>query len=137
MRILVIEDHADLRAYLRLALESVDFQVLTAENGRAALNHIKDHRIDVVLTDVFMPEMDGIETIAEIRKRFPDIKVIAMSGKRGDLYLNVARELGASRIFRKPFDINELIADLRRLGTPAPADGPARSRSESDADPSA
>jgi DNA-binding response OmpR family regulator len=126
MRVLVIEDNNDLRNYLRLALEALDFKVLTAENGVAALKYASDHRIDVALIDLFMPEMDGIETIAELRKRFPDINVIAMSGKPGDMYLNVARELGARKVLRKPFEINELISALRDLG-PLPSDvGPAR-----------
>ena len=137
MRVLVIEDNAELRNYLRVALEALDFKVLTAENGVAAVKYALDHKIDVALIDLFMPEMDGIETIAELRKRFPDISVIAMSGRPGDLYLNVARELGARKLLHKPFAINELIAALRDLG-PLPSQGaPARSPPGSGGDRSA
>jgi CheY-like chemotaxis protein len=112
MRILVIEDNLDLRDYLRLALETQGYQVLTARNGEEALGYLNGHPVDVVLTDIFMPEMDGIETIAALRKLFPDIRVIAMSGRPGVDYLGVARELGVTRTLRKPFDIEELLAAL-------------------------
>jgi CheY-like chemotaxis protein len=112
MRILVIEDNLDLRDYLRLALETQGYQVLTARNGEEALGYLNGHPVDVVLTDIFMPEMDGIETIAALRKLFPDIRVIAMSGRPGVDYLAVARELGVTRTLRKPFDIEELLAAL-------------------------
>jgi CheY-like chemotaxis protein len=91
MRILVIEDNLDLRDYLRLALETEGYQALTARNGEEALGYLNGHPVDVVLTDIFMPEMDGIETIAALRKLFPDIRVIAMSGRPGVDYLAVAR----------------------------------------------
>jgi len=112
MRILVIEDNLDLRDYLRLALETQGYQVLTARNGEEALGYLNGHPVDVVLTDIFMPEMDGIETIAALRKLFPDIRVIALSGRPGVDYLAVARELGVTRTLRKPFDIEELLAAL-------------------------
>jgi DNA-binding response OmpR family regulator len=113
MRVLVIEDNAELREYLRLALEMQDYQVLTAEHGRAALAYLDGHRVDAVITDLFMPEMDGIETVAALRKQFPDIRVVAMSGRPGVDYLAVARELGVKHTLRKPFEITELLAALK------------------------
>ena len=113
MRVLVIEDNAELREYLRLALELQDYQVLTAEHGRAALAYLDGHRVDAVITDLFMPEMDGIETVAALRKQFPDIRVVAMSGRPGVDYLAVARELGVKHTLRKPFEITELLAALK------------------------
>jgi DNA-binding response OmpR family regulator len=115
MRVLIIEDNADLRDYLRLALESQDYEVLTARNGQEALGYLNGHPVDVVLTDLFMPEMDGIETIARLRKQFPDIRVVAMSGRPGVDYLSVARELGVACTLRKPFEIDELLAALKNL----------------------
>ena len=102
MRILVIEDTADLREYLRLALEGQGYDVLTARNGKDALGYLNGHPVDVVITDLFMPEMDGIETIAELRRQFPAIRVVAMSGRPGVDYLTVARELGVTQTLRKP-----------------------------------
>jgi CheY-like chemotaxis protein len=115
MRVLVIEDNVDLRDYLRLALESQEYQVLTARNGQEALGFLNGHPVDVVLTDLFMPEMDGIETIAALRKHFPDISVVAMSGRPGVDYLSVARELGVTCTLRKPFEIDELLTALKNV----------------------
>jgi DNA-binding response OmpR family regulator len=112
MRILVIEDNLDLRDYLRLALETQGYDVLTARNGHEAISYLNGHRVDVVLTDLFMPEMDGIETIATLRKTFPQVRVIAMSGRPGVDYLAVARELGVNKTLRKPFDIEELLTAI-------------------------
>jgi CheY-like chemotaxis protein len=70
-----------------------------------------------VITDILMPEQDGIETIAQLRREFPDVRIIAMSGASsmtGFDYLSVPRELGA-RILRKPFDISELVDLVREL----------------------
>lgn len=112
MRVLVIEDNPDLRDFLRLALEAHDYEVLTAAHGHEALAYLNGHRVDAIVTDLFMPEMDGIETLAEVRKRFPEVRVIAMSGRPGVDYLPVTRELGVRHTLRKPFDMHELIAAL-------------------------
>ena len=113
MRVLLIEDNADLRDYLRLALESQDYNVLAAQNGKEALGFLDGQGVDAVVTDLFMPEMDGIETISALRKRFPGIRVIAMSGRPGVDYLTVARELGVAHTLRKPFEIDELLSALK------------------------
>jgi CheY-like chemotaxis protein len=110
MRVLVIEDNREQRDFLRVALESAGHQVLTAAHGREALGYLNGQSVDVVLTDLFMPEMDGIELIAALRQRFPGIKVLAMSGRAGVDYLAVAKELGAARILRKPFGMEELLS---------------------------
>ena len=67
---------------------------------------------DAVVTDLFMPEMDGIETITALRRRLPDARVIAISGRPGVDYLTVARELGVKHTLRKPFEIEELLQAL-------------------------
>jgi DNA-binding response OmpR family regulator len=113
MRVLVIEDNAELRDYLRLALESQQYEVLTARNGQEALGYLNGHAVDVVLTDLFMPEMDGIEVIAALRRQFPGVRIVAMSGRPGGDYLAVARELGVANTLRKPFEIDELLAALK------------------------
>ncbi|MFN2646861.1 MAG: response regulator [Burkholderiales bacterium] len=113
MRVLVIEDHAELREYLRLALKLHEHQVLTAQNGREALSTLNGHPVDAVVTDMFMPEMGGIETVAALRRQFPDIRVIAMSGRPGVDYLAVARELGVKHTLRKPFEISQLLEALK------------------------
>jgi CheY-like chemotaxis protein len=113
MRVLVVEDDAELREYLRLALELHEHQVLTAENGRQALAYLNGHAVDAIVTDLFMPEMDGIETLSALRRQFPDMRMIAMSGRPGFDYLAVARELGVKHTLRKPFEITELLRALK------------------------
>jgi len=91
MRVLVIEDNEDMRTTLQLALGT-------------------DSGVDVVLTHLFMPEMDGIEVIATLKRRFPGVRVVAMSGRPGVDYLGVGKEPGAARILRKPFEMEELLS---------------------------
>lgn len=111
MRVLVIEDNADLRDYLRVALESQGHEVRTADNGRSALPYLEGHQVDVVVTDIYMPEMDGIETVAMLQQRFPEVRVIAMSGKPAS-HVPVMEELGAARVLKKPFTMDELFEAL-------------------------
>lgn len=120
-RILILEDNADLRDLLALQLRAQGFEVAAAGNGDAALRLMARKPADVVLTDVFMPDKDGLETIVEIRTRYPGVRIFAMSGwesRAGLDYLKVAREIGAARTFRKPFDIEELVRELRGPASP-------------------
>jgi len=112
MKVLVIEDNADLRDYLRQALKLEGHEVLSARNGKEALSMLDGKAFDAVVTDLFMPEMDGIETITALRRRLPDARVIAISGRPGVDYLTVARELGVKHTLRKPFEIEELLQAL-------------------------
>jgi DNA-binding response OmpR family regulator len=119
LRVLVIDDNEDVRTVIQLSLEAEGFEVSVAENGTRAANVLRACRADVVITDILMPEQDGIETIAQLRAEFPDIKIIAMSGATsargtGFDYLSVPRELGA-QILRKPFDMHELVTMVRAL----------------------
>ena len=123
-RVLIIDDDAELRTTAQHLLESEGFSVSVAANGSEALNLQRRQPADIVLTDVFMPEKDGIETIAELHREFPRAKVIVMSGSDAPRFRNVmvaARELGATRSLPKPLDAQKLIAtsgsSLRR---PAP-----------------
>ncbi len=119
--ILLVEDDNELREMLRIALVRKDYVVLEAENGREALIHFKPGVTDLVITDLIMPEEDGLKVLMKIREMKPGIKVIAISGggKAGPgSYLNLAKALGADVIFSKPFSINDLtskIEDLLRI----------------------
>src|SRR4051812_34230248 len=103
---------------MRMLLGLEGFEVLTALNGTRALEQQENEPADVLITDLFMPDRDGIETITEFRRRWPAIKIIAMSGggavAKGD-YLHVATDIGANAALRKPFDPKELIAAVRAL----------------------
>ncbi len=117
-RVLVVDDNADLRSMLRLCLEADGFEVEVAANGQHALDLLGQRPADVLVTDLFMPDQDGIETILEVRKRYPQVRIVAMSGwtsTEGSDYLRVAREIGALETLRKPFDPRQLSRLLRGL----------------------
>ena len=117
-RVLVIDDNPDMRLTMQALLESEGFAVSVAADGEEALRIQKDFFADVVVTDIFMPGKEGIETIYELRKRFPQTKVIVMSGglrAKGVDYFEVARELGAVKTLKKPFAPAELIDAVRQL----------------------
>jgi DNA-binding response OmpR family regulator len=117
-RVLVIDDNPDMRRTMQVLLESEGFAVSVAADGEEALRIQKSSPAQVVVTDIFMPGKEGIETIYELRKQFPQTKVIVMSGglrAKGVDYFEVARELGAVKTLKKPFAPAELIEALREL----------------------
>lgn len=117
-RILVIEDDHHTRALLRQALELAGYTVLEAADGREGLRRQRASPAHLVITDIFMPEQEGLETIMALRRESPDVKIIAISGggRLGRLdFLDVAARLGAQRTFYKPFDYQELLATVREL----------------------
>ena len=109
--ILVIDDEAALRKVISLALTGRGDRVSQAENGRVAIQLLRSGTFDLVITDLLMPEQDGIETIIALRQNLPPTPVIAMSGAPNNsaLYLEIAQRLGVRRTLAKPFDISELI----------------------------
>jgi CheY-like chemotaxis protein len=113
--ILVIDDNAQLRALLAEALTKMSYRVTTAANGAEAFAAIAESQFDVVITDMLMPERDGIEVIGELRRKQPEARIVAMSGGgRGsrDHYLQTAKGLGAHVALGKPFSVSELAAAL-------------------------
>jgi CheY-like chemotaxis protein len=119
-RILVVDDNEDLRTTIQALLQADGFEVAVAADGEAALLLHRSHPADVVVTDLFMPDKDGIETIIELKKLYPTVKIVAMSGwtsTQGSDYLQVAREIGAAVTLQKPFDPLELSRVVRQLAT--------------------
>jgi CheY-like chemotaxis protein len=117
-RILVIDDNEDMRGMLAMTLQYEGFDVVSAANGTRALEELARAPADLIVTDLFMPDKDGIETIEEIRRKYPRTKIIAMSGwqsVQGPDYLDVARVMGAVGTLRKPFDPAQLIAIVRKV----------------------
>jgi CheY-like chemotaxis protein len=115
-RILVIDDDDLVLASLRIQLESNDHVVVTADGGRAGIAMVADGQFDVVICDVFMPDMDGFETIRAIHECDPDVPVIVISGftfRHTSVptpdFLAMATELGAACSLRKPFRPGELM----------------------------
>lgn len=116
--VLIVEDEKDLREMLKISLTRHKFTVYEAENGKEAIIHFKPSITDLVVTDLIMPDEDGLKVIIKLKELKPSIKIIAISGggKAGPgSYLNLAKALGADAIYSKPFSINELIAKIKEL----------------------
>ena len=106
-KILVIDDNMVVRNTIVQILESEGYEVISAEDGRRGLFVFRAEKPDLVVTDIIMPEKEGIETIRDIRGEVPDAKIIAISGggRIGNTdFLKIARQLGASDIVAKPLD---------------------------------
>ena len=118
MRILIIDDDEQIRHVLQEMMKSAGYEVMVAENGKIAMQMQREHSADLVITDLIMPEQEGLETIAKLKSEFDGIKIIAMSGggRIGpEAYLPAALELGADRIFTKPFKIGAVLEAVKEL----------------------
>ena len=114
-RILVIDDEPDIRTILELTLQAAGHEVILAADGREGVERYCTSPADLVITDLYMPNRDGWETIRELRRRFPKVAIIAMSGwVPAGAMLSVAQELGAVGVLHKPFGAEELIAIVTR-----------------------
>jgi CheY-like chemotaxis protein len=112
-RILIIDDEEDVRRLLRVVLEAEGLEIAEAEGGAKAIQTFRQQPADLVFCDLFMPDKDGLEVIQELRREFPGVKIIAMSGGGycGTMaLLDVARRLGAIDVLSKPFDVATLVA---------------------------
>jgi DNA-binding response OmpR family regulator len=118
MRVLVIEDDEHFRSLTLRWLQSCGIEAEGAAHGARGLALQRQRPADVIVTDIFMPEMEGMETINDLRREFPAAKIIAMSGRdpmaKYDA-LEAARQVGAARTFKKPFRFEELVAAVREL----------------------
>ncbi len=117
-RILVIEDDYDVRMSLRMALEDADYEVEVATNGQIGIDLYKQAPADLIITDILMPEKEGVELISELTNEFADIKIIAISGggrMDPELYLDISKRLGAIKTFPKPVDIDVLVDAVGEL----------------------
>ena len=114
-RILIIDDEEDVRYVLRRILDTAGHEVLEAADGGQGIEISKSEEIDLVITDIFMPEVEGLETLREIKKMHPDQKIMVISGggKSGYIYvLDAALSLGATEQIAKPFSPSELLAKV-------------------------
>lgn len=117
-RILVIDDDLAMRSLISQVLARSGYEVETAEEGSEGLQLLSRSRFDLVISDIIMPGMEGIETIREIRALYPGLKIIAISGggSIGEArILEYARLIGAHRVFNKPPDIPNLLAEIPSL----------------------
>jgi CheY-like chemotaxis protein len=118
VRILVVDDDSEIREMIKKILLRSGYEVMLAGNGQEALDLQKAIPADLIITDLIMPEKEGLETIIEIRRDYPSVKIIAMSGggKIGpDNYLKTAKVLGAHKTLSKPFELRELLKEVKDL----------------------
>lgn len=110
-RILVIDDEADMRALLEQILVAAGHEVLVAADGAEGVRECAANEVDLVLTDIYMPNQEGLETIMELKRRFPHVGIVAMSGRAdaGNV-LTMAHKLGAVEVLQKPFSGDEALA---------------------------
>lgn len=116
-RILVIEDEELARYSMRDILESGGYEVVEASDGRHGIQVHEDRPADLVITDIIMPHKDGVETVIEMRRAFPDLPIIAVSagGRARNLsFLTMAKEFGANECLVKPFAAADLLAAVER-----------------------
>ena len=108
--VLVIDDEAPVRAVVRSALGSAGYEVMEASNGREGLALFRQRPPDLVIADIHMPELNGLDVIMELTREFLDVKVIAISGvPEYQRLLDLAKLLGARQTLHKPFSIEELL----------------------------
>ncbi len=117
-KILIVDDDDLIRDLLYEILVDKGYKVYEAENGNRALQLLKSETFDLIITDIIMPDKEGIETIIDIKKKLPQAKIIAMSGG-GQLdansYLSIAKKLGVQQTVSKPFDPIELMNIIEEL----------------------
>jgi DNA-binding response OmpR family regulator len=114
-RILVIDDEPEVLKALATVLEQSGFDVFTAKSGREATAKISEHPIDLLITDLNMPDEDGFEIILRLKKDYARLKIIAMSGAFGPEIMAMARRLGADATLSKPLTGTELLDCIRKL----------------------
>src|ERR1700682_5091432 len=115
-KILVIDDDAIVRKTIVQLLEDDGYQVVSADDGRRGMALFRSAQPDLVITDIIMPEQEGIQTITEMRKAKPDAKIIVISGSGsiGNIdFLRIAQHLGAFDAVAKPFDRDDLLKRVR------------------------
>jgi DNA-binding response OmpR family regulator len=122
MRVLIIDDDEQIRVLLEQMMHWAGFEVMVAENGKVAMQLQRENPADLVITDLIMPEQEGLETISRLKKDYGKIKIIAISGggRIGpEAYLPAALELGADRVFSKPFDVQEIVDTVKEMLGPS------------------
>lgn len=114
--VLVLEDNEAYRTLITEVFTQAGFEVCSAPDGRRVAALLGERRIDLIITDLSMPERDGLETLTELRYSHPRLPVIAISGDvplNRELYLTLAEKLGAARVLAKPFKMERLLAAAR------------------------
>ncbi len=117
-KILIIDDEIAIAVMLKRMVEKAGHEARTAVNGNEGLQLFDEFKPDLMITDIVMPEKEGLELIFELRRKTPALKIIAISGGgrfQYEGYLKSAKHLGADRVYQKPLDLKELMASITEL----------------------
>ena len=132
--ILLVEDEEQLRSMLKIVLENAGHTVHEAGDGKEALESYIRHPADLVVTDIVMPNKEGIETILEFRRNHPGLRIIAMSGggrNSAQDYLKLAKSFGADYVLTKPFSNQAILDVVKTVLASPPQDSASLQSSES------
>ncbi len=125
-KILIIDDNVMVRKIIRSIFRNEGYEIQEAENGIEGLEMVREEPYNLIITDILMPKMEGIELIIHLKRDFPNIKIIAISGGK-PYYLYMAKKLGIEGVFTKPVDPNELLKAVKSLiQFPVPKNSPVR-----------
>jgi len=116
--ILIIDDDEDFRRMLNRMLQQEGYTVIEASNGMVGIEIYQTNQIDLVITDIFMPEKEGVQTVTELNEIDPKVKIIALSGGGTQTNFNCLEDmidLGAQKTFEKPFITEDLLAAIKEL----------------------
>ncbi len=123
--VVVMDDDQLCRMLVRTILTGYGYAVSIADNGASGMELVRRHGADIVITDLFMPEQDGLQTILQLKREFPRVRVLAMTAGTSFLTLETARDtatlIGADAFLEKPLDHDGLLAAVRSLVPAAPA----------------
>ncbi|HWG69487.1 MAG TPA: response regulator [Steroidobacteraceae bacterium] len=127
-RILIVDDERDVRDSVKCVLDLAGYEVLTADNATDALDQLGRTPMDLVITDIIMPKMNGVQAIESIRRAFPLVRIVAISGGGNfgvagyqptaiatNAYLKSAEEAGAHVVLTKPFEVDDLLEAVEKL----------------------
>ena len=113
-RVLIVDDNLMMRRLIRNVFINERFDVMEAENGMEGLQLVNKNSFDLIITDIVMPEMEGLQFIIELRKIAPELKIVAISGGR-PYYLYMAKKLGIEAVFTKPLNHHEFVNTVKRI----------------------
>jgi CheY-like chemotaxis protein len=113
--ILVVDDEPGIRSVLKRFLAKSGYTVLESPNGRDALEQLRQCKVDLLISDIVMPERDGLEVLRSLRKEFPGLRVIIISGAFEGRFLRIAEMLGARATLHKPLRLNLLLDAVRQV----------------------
>ena len=115
-RILIIDDDADMRAFVGQTLQAAGHEVVLAADGKEGVEQHRIRPAELVITDMYMPNQAGLETIVQLRKEYPAVRIIAMCGKSTAMpMLSAAQRLGAVAFLQKPFLPDQLLAEVSKV----------------------